>query len=181
LWLTNGGVQIGSFYGQTRFKEHFGSVLAPGTPKAISASWQSGISNAGSIGGIIGLLITSWAADKFGTRPVMMFFFAWLILVNAISVFATNLPMLLVGNILASIGTGSFQTLTTAYASEVVPTNLRPYTTAWVCIAWGIGITISAGMLRGCLNIDSDWSFRAPFALQVREPLNLSLFAEQEL
>ena len=67
----------------------------------------------------------------------MMFFFAWLIATIFIPVFSINLPMLLVGNILCSVGSGAFQTLTTTYASEVVPTALRPYTTAWVCICWG--------------------------------------------
>ncbi|WVF71044.1 hypothetical protein IAT40_005841 [Kwoniella sp. CBS 6097] len=159
-------ITISSFYGQRQFQERFGEVLAPGQPKAISAAWQSGLHNGSSVGSIFGLVITSWAADKYGVRPCMLFFFIWLIAMNFISVFAVNLPMLLVGNTLASVGTGSFQTLTTTYASEVVPTVLRPYTTAWVCCAWGIGLTLSAGVIRACLGLNGDWAWRLPFALQ---------------
>ncbi len=42
-------------------------------------------------------------------------------------------------------GRGVFQTLSTTYASEVVPTALRPYVTAF---AGGAGIMLSSGVVR---------------------------------
>jgi SP family general alpha glucoside:H+ symporter-like MFS transporter len=51
-----------------------------------------------------------------------------------LSVFATSLPMLVVAEVLCGIPWGIFQTLTTAYASEVCPIQLRGYLTACECI-----------------------------------------------
>lgn len=50
-----------------------------------------------------------------------------------LSVFATSLPMLVVAEVLCGIPWGIFQTLTTAYASEVCPIQLRGYLTACEC------------------------------------------------
>lgn len=41
--------------------------------------------------------------------------------------FATNIETILAGTVLQGIPWGVFQTLTCTYASEVVPTVLRPY------------------------------------------------------
>jgi hypothetical protein len=49
------------------------------------------------------------------------------------------------------------QTLSTSYASEVVPTVLRPYVTAYVCMCWGAGILFSSGVARAVLVIEGDW------------------------
>lgn len=42
------------------------------------------------------------------------------------------------------------------YASEVVPTVLRPYVTAWVCMCWGMGILISSAVVRAVVNVQGD-------------------------
>ena len=65
--------------------------------------------------------------------------------------FAKNLPMLLVGEILQGIPWGVFQTMTTAYASEVAPVALRAYLTTYVNLCWVMGQFISAGVLRSFL------------------------------
>jgi MFS transporter, SP family, general alpha glucoside:H+ symporter len=46
--------------------------------------------------------------------------------------FAPSLEVLLVGQLLIGLPWGVFQTLTTAYAAEVVPTTLRPFVTTYV-------------------------------------------------
>ncbi len=69
------------------------------------------------------------------------------------------------------------QTLTTAYACEVVPTVLRPYVTAYVCMCWGAGILLSSGTVRATLTINSDWAWRLPFTLQWIWPVPLIIAA----
>jgi SP family general alpha glucoside:H+ symporter-like MFS transporter len=49
-----------------------------------------------------------------------------------ISVFGKTLPLQLVGQILCGIPWGVYQTVTTVYAAEVLPVNLRGYLTRWV-------------------------------------------------
>ena len=58
---------------------------------AIPAPWQSGLSNGASAGGIIGLLINGWAADKYGPKVVMMVSTVALAGFIFLSVFAQNL------------------------------------------------------------------------------------------
>lgn len=65
--------QINSFYGLGQFQERFGKPV-PGKPGtfAITASWQSGLSNSSVVGQLVGLLINSYTQDRFGCRPTMV-------------------------------------------------------------------------------------------------------------
>jgi SP family general alpha glucoside:H+ symporter-like MFS transporter len=87
--------------------------------------------------------------------------------------FAENLPMLLAGEILCGIPWGVFQTLTTAYASEVCPTALRAYLTTYVNLCWVMGQFIGSGVLRGVLSRNDQWGYRIPFAIQWFWPVPL--------
>ena len=70
-----------------------------------------------------------------------------------------------------------FQTLSTSYASEVVPTVLRPYVTAYVCMCWGAGILLSSGVVRAVASLDGDIGWRLPFAIQWVWPIPLLIGA----
>jgi SP family general alpha glucoside:H+ symporter-like MFS transporter len=52
---------------------------------------------------------------------------------------------------LQGIPWGVFQTMTTAYASEVAPVALRAYLTTYVNLCWVMGQFIAAGVLRSFL------------------------------
>lgn len=80
--------------------------------------------------------------------------------------FAPNIQTLLAAMILLGIPWGVFQTLTLAYASDIAPLVLRPYLTAYVNLCWVMGQLIAAGVLKGLLNIQGEWGYRIPFALQ---------------
>lgn len=43
--------------------------------------------------------------------------------------------------------------------------------TSWVNICWVLGGLLSTGILRGLLNINSEWGYRIPFALQWLWPI----------
>lgn len=68
---------------------------------------------------------------------------------------------------------GVFQTLTTAYASEVAPIVLRPYLTTYVNLCWVMGQFIASGVLRGSLSRNDEWAYRIPFAIQWVWPIPL--------
>lgn len=72
---------------------------------------------------------------------------------------------------------GVFQTLTTAYASEIAPTALRAHMTSFVNICWACGLFIGSGVVRGTLHIDSFMSYRLPFMLQWIWPVPLFVCA----
>ena len=121
-----------------------------------------------------GLIINSWAQDRFGGRPTYIAAMFFMTAAIFVPVFAPNLSVLAFGEAMCGIPWGIFresalsdaglwssqltaETLSTAYASEVVPTVLRPYVTAYVCMCWGAGILMSSGVVRGCTQIASEW------------------------
>lgn len=66
----------------------------------------------------------------------MMIFMTWMAAMIFIPVFAPSLSVLAAGEALCGVSWGVFQTLSTSYASEVVPTVLRPFVTSYVCMCW---------------------------------------------
>ncbi|KAJ4191832.1 hypothetical protein NW767_010739 [Fusarium falciforme] len=170
-------VIITSFYGQTQFRERFG-VWDPKTEqKQITPAWQSGLSNSALVGQLAGLVANAFCQDRFGARYTMMFFLAWMAVMIAIPCFAPSLPILAWGEAMCGVSWGVFQTLSTTYASEVVPTVLRPYVTAYVCMCWGAGILLSGGVVRAVAGIEGDMGWRLPFLLQWIWPLPLFIGA----
>lgn len=79
--------------------------------------------------------------------------------------------------ITASIRADLLQTLSTTYACEVVPTVLRPYLTAYVCMCWGAGILLSSGVVRAVAGIDGNLAWKLPFACQFIWPVPLFIGA----
>jgi len=74
--------------------------------------------------------------------------------------------MLVIAEVFCGIPWGVFQTLTTAYASEVCPIQLRGYLTAYVNACWGIGILLSSGVVKATTTGTTDWAWRLPFVIQ---------------
>ncbi|KAE8153792.1 putative MFS maltose permease [Aspergillus avenaceus] len=163
---------LSNLYAQPQFNRRYGDLQSDGS-YVISAPWRSGLSNGALCGELLGLFLTGVAQDRYGYRKTI---FAALFMVTGflfILFFAQNLPMLLVGEILCGIPWGTFQTITTAYASEVCPVALRAYLTTYVNLCWVIGQLIVSGVLRGVLDRDDQWAYRIPFAIQWIWPVPL--------
>ncbi|KAF7350122.1 Maltose permease [Mycena venus] len=159
-------VVIGSFYEQPAFLKRFGIVNPATGQKLIPAPWQSGLSNGSAAGGIIGLIINGWASERFGPRRTYIISMLGMIISIFGPVFSQTLAQLTASEIICGLFWGVFQTLTTAYASEVCPIALRHYLTAYINMCWGIGIFLSSGVVRATLTINSDWGWRLPFVIQ---------------
>lgn len=132
----------------------------------LSAAWQSGLSNGAYVGEIFGLFITGLVSERMSYRRIMGAATLALAAFIFILFFAPDLPTLLAGEILCGVPWGVFQTVTTAYAAEVCPVALRGYLTTYVNLCWVIGQLIATGVLRACLHLEGEWSYRIPFALQ---------------
>jgi MFS transporter, SP family, general alpha glucoside:H+ symporter len=118
----------------------------------VSAPWQSGLSNGAQVGEILGLYGAGVVVDAIGYRKTMLISLFSMICFIFIPFFAQNLQTFLVGEILQGIPWGVFQTMTTAYASEVAPVALRAYLTTYVNLCWVFGQLIAAGVLRSLLD-----------------------------
>ncbi|KAL4814912.1 general substrate transporter [Aspergillus spinulosporus] len=159
-------VLIQSFFAQPSFREKYGQYDTGTGSHQITAPWQNGLSNAVSVGTIIGAFANGYFVHKFGYRKVLLASLATICGFILISFFSPNLPVLLVGQFLCGIPWGVFATMAPAYASEVCPLALRGYLTVYVNLCWAFGQLISAGVQSGFSGKTGQWSYRIPFAIQ---------------
>jgi SP family general alpha glucoside:H+ symporter-like MFS transporter len=152
-------VLLSSFYALPQFNKKYG-VLTPDGTYTVPAPWKSGLSNGALCGEILGLFINGIVSEKYGYRKTMITSLAMMIAFIFIPFFSHNIQTLLVGEILCGIPWGVFQTLTTAYASEVCPVALRAYLCTYVNLCWVIGQFIASGVLRGVLSREDQWAYR---------------------
>ncbi|RMZ02036.1 hypothetical protein D0860_07371 [Hortaea werneckii] len=158
-------VLINSLYALPAFQRRFGSLQEDGT-YGVSAAWQSALSNGALVGEIFGLFLTGIVAERLGYKKTMVDALAMLTGFVFLLSFAQNLPMLLVGE-------GTFQTLTTTYASEVCPVALRPYLTTYVNLCWVIGQFLSSAVLKGVSGETGTLRYKIPYELQWIWPVPL--------
>lgn len=83
------------------------------------------------------------------------------------TVFATNLTVLIVGEIMCGLPWGIFATTAPAFASEVLPLPLRVFMTSYTNMCFIMGQLIAAGVLSAFVDRkDWEWAYRIPFAIQ---------------
>lgn len=166
-------VLIYSFFAQNAFARKYGDYIASTDSYQISAPWQAGLSNAVSIGTIIGAFANGLFTHKYGYRTVLLTSLTSMVGFIFITFFSPNLPVLLVGELLCGIPWGVFATMAPAYASEICPMVLRGYLTVYVNLCWAFGQLISAGVQQGFSTNNTEWAYRLPFALQWIWPVPL--------
>lgn len=91
---------LGNLYANPMFNKKYGT-LNPVTGKyAVSAAWQSGLSNGARAGEIIGLILAGWTADRYGYRKTTI----WSVLLTVAFVFvlffAPSVEILVLGEVL---------------------------------------------------------------------------------
>ncbi|PWN30235.1 putative maltose permease [Jaminaea rosea] len=156
---------LGNFFAQPTFARTFGTCNAAGDCE-IPAPWQTGLSNGALVGEIIGLQIVGWVSEIFGYKRTMLFSLIAMTAFVFIPFFASSLAVLLVGQVLQGIPWGVFQTLTTTYAADIAPLQLRGVLTTYNNLCWVISQLIAQGVLRGCLSRTDKWAYKIPYALQ---------------
>ncbi|KAL5119900.1 hypothetical protein ACEQ8H_002262 [Pleosporales sp. CAS-2024a] len=162
-----------SFFAQPAFSKKYGSFDAHTNKYQISASWQNALSNAVSIGTIVGAFSNGYFCHRLGYRPVLLTSLASICAFIFVSFFAPNLPVLLVGQFLCGIPWGVFATMAPAYASEICPLALRGYLAVYVNLCWAIGQLISAGVQSAFADNSTQYAYRIPFAIQWCWPIPL--------
>ncbi|RAO64159.1 uncharacterized protein BHQ10_000171 [Talaromyces amestolkiae] len=168
-------VLMSSFFAQPAFSRRYGQYIPSSDSYQITASWQNGLSNAVSVGTIIGAFANGYFTHHLGYRKVLLASLAAITGFIFIPFFAPNLPVLLVGEFLCGIPWGVFATMAPAYASEICPMALRGYLTVYVNLCWAIGQLISAGVQSAFNGSSTEWGYRVPFAIQWAWPIPLFL------
>lgn len=114
-------------------------TLQPDGSYVIPARWQTSLGMGSNIGSIIGLFINGACSDRFGYKKTFQCALFVMICTLFVPFFAPNVQTLMAGQILQGLPWGVFQTLTTAYASEICPVALRAYLTTYVNLCWVMG------------------------------------------
>ncbi|CAG7563233.1 unnamed protein product [Fusarium equiseti] len=157
---------LGNLYASPVFNEKFGTYNAEKDKYAVSAAWQSGLSNGARAGEIIGLILAGWASDRYGYKMTTVGALVLMIAFVFVLFFAPNVKILVLGEVLCGIPWGAFQSVTPAYASEVAPVVLRPYLTTFINMCWVIGQFFAAAVNKGSVGRGDEWAYRIPFGVQ---------------
>lgn len=91
---------LSSLYASPPFNKKYGTYDAKSGKYALSAAWQSGLSNGARAGEIIGLILAGWTADRFGYKMTTMLNLGLMILFIFVLFFAPNVQVLVVGEVL---------------------------------------------------------------------------------
>lgn len=124
-------ILVPNLYSLDPFLRQFGTRQRNGDYE-ISAEWQSALVNGALAGQIVGLFLAGWLAEKIGYRKTLMTGLVAITVFITITFFATSKPVLLLGQCLLGAPWGVFQTISTVYASDILPVGLRGYLTTYV-------------------------------------------------
>ncbi|KAK4223893.1 general substrate transporter [Podospora fimiseda] len=158
---------LSNLYASPAFNKKYGNLISSDPEKyAVSAAWQSALSNGARAGEILGLILAGWTSDAYGYKVTTLGSLGLMIMFIFVLVFAPDVKVLVVGEVLCGIPWGAFQSVSAAYASEVSPTALRPYLTTFINMCWVIGQFFAVAVNKGSVGRDDEWAYRIPFMVQ---------------
>lgn len=118
------------------------------------------------IGALISSLLVGKIGDIIGRRRTILYGSMIFFVGGALQTFATGMPMMMLGRIIAGLGVGSLSTIVPVYQSEISPPHNRG---KLACIEFSgniIGYTTSVWVDYFCGFIESDASWRVPLFMQ---------------
>ena len=164
-----------SFFALPQFRQKYG-IRLPNGDYQVKVAWQSAIGAINFASAVFGLLISGVLVERIGYRYTMFIGLSLLCGFIFVTFFAKDVVMLFFGFLLCGIPWGMFQSVASAYATDVAPLTLRPLLTSYINLCWVTGQFISTGVLRGLLHRQDQWAYRIPFAIQWVWPIPIAIF-----
>lgn len=118
------------------------------------------------VGALIASLVVGTIGDILGRRRTILYGALIFLVGGAFQTFATGMPMMLVGRIIAGLGVGALSTIVPVYQSEISPPHNRG---KLACIEFTgnvSGYAASVWVDYFCSYIDNHWSWRLPLLMQ---------------
>ncbi|EAU29671.1 hypothetical protein ATEG_10222 [Aspergillus terreus NIH2624] len=118
------------------------------------------------VGAFIASLLVGRIGDLIGRRRTILYGSIVFFIGGAFQTFATGLPMMMVGRIIAGLGVGALSTIVPVYQSEISPPHNRG---KLACIEFTgniSGYAASVWVDYFCSFIENDWSWRLPLLCQ---------------
>ncbi|KAJ5673986.1 general substrate transporter [Penicillium macrosclerotiorum] len=155
----------GSVISIAEFKRRFGKVDADGS-YFIETKWQSALSGGGNAAAILGAWVSSYLADIFGTKPILITACAINIASVGVEFATTSIGMFFGGKMMNFVAIGVFLNLCTAYVADISPLAIRASVIGFCNLSQCIGPFISAIMTYYTSQWDNDWSWKALICAQ---------------
>ncbi|KAI5308220.1 hypothetical protein KEM55_006261, partial [Ascosphaera atra] len=118
------------------------------------------------VGAFISSLLVGRIGDLIGRRRTILYGSLVFLVGGAFQTFATGIPMMLVGRVIAGLGVGALSTIVPVYQSEISPPHNRG---KLACIEFTgniSGYAASVWVDYACSYIESDVSWRLPLLVQ---------------
>ncbi|WPH00948.1 Hypothetical protein R9X50_00378200 [Acrodontium crateriforme] len=119
------------------------------------------------VGAFIASLTIGRIGDMLGRKKTIFWGAVIFIIGGALQAFATGMPMMLLGRIIAGLGVGALSTIVPVYQSEISPPHNRG---KLACIEFTgniFGYMSSVWVDYFCSYIQHDWAWRLPLFMQV--------------
>ena len=119
------------------------------------------------VGALVSSLSVGRMGDLLGRRKTIFYGAVIFVVGGACQTFATGMPMMMLGRIIAGLGVGALSTIVPVYQSEISPAHNRG---RLACIEFSgniLGYMCSVWMDYFCSYIDGNWSWRLPLFMQV--------------
>ncbi len=118
------------------------------------------------VGAFISSLSVGRLGDILGRRRTILYGSLVFVVGGALQTFATGMPMMLLGRIIAGLGVGTLSTIVPVYQSEISPPHNRG---KLACIEFTgnvCGYAASVWVDYFCSYIRNDWAWRTPLLMQ---------------
>jgi MFS family permease len=119
------------------------------------------------VGAFVSSLVVGRIGDVLGRRKTILYGSLIFIVGGALQAFATGMPMMLLGRIIAGLGVGTLSTIVPVYQSEISPPHNRG---RMGCIEFTgnvSGYAASVWVDYFCSYIKNDWAWRVPLFMQI--------------
>lgn len=118
------------------------------------------------VGAFISSIMVGRIGDILGRRRTILYGSMIFVVGGAAQTFASGMPMMLLGRIVAGLGVGTLSTIVPVYQSEISPAHNRG---KLACIEFSgniLGYAASVWVDYFCSYIRSDWAWRIPLLMQ---------------
>jgi MFS family permease len=135
-----------------------------------TGAWLGFISALQSLGGMVFAPVGAWSANRLGRKRTVLFGYFWLALGVGLQVGARNAKMFIASRIFVGIAGAWFQAAVILVTEIAYPSHRSLVTAMFMCQYYA-GSLLSAWIVFGTRNMESDWAWRIPSLMQIALPL----------
>jgi putative MFS transporter len=121
-----------------------GIALAAAQPQLnLTASWLGAIGSSSLAGLFLGALISGWAADRYGRRPIYAYNMVVFVGLNLVQLAAGSATQLLIIRFLLGLVLGTDYVVCKALLAECMPRRNRGRSLSLMGVAWAVGYALA--------------------------------------